>query len=49
MYCMSKMALIIAVVPISLLMVLSFFVLLSIGKAQTKGLKIFGLVVATLL
>jgi hypothetical protein len=30
-------------------MVLSFFVLLAIGKAQTKALKIFGMVSAALL
>ena len=46
---MSKISSIIAVVPISLLLTLSFFVLLSIGKAQTKGLKIFGFVVAAIL
>ncbi len=49
MCCMSKISSIIAVVPISLLMVLSFFVLLSIGKTQTKALKIFGMVTAVLL
>ncbi len=49
MCCMSRISLIIAVVPISLLLVLSFFVLLSIGKAQTKGLKIFGFAVAVIL
>ena len=46
---MLKISSIIAVVPISLLLVLSFFVLLSIGKAQTKGLKIFGFAVAVIL
>ena len=49
MCCMSRISLAIAVVPISLLLVLSFFVLLSIGKAQTKALKIFGFVVAAFL
>jgi len=37
------------VVPVSLLLALSFFVLLSISKAQTKGLKAFGYVVAGML
>jgi len=46
---MSKIATIIAVVPISLLLALSFFVLLSINKAQTKRLKTFGYVVAVIL
>ncbi len=46
---MSRIAPIIAVVPISLLLALSFFVLLSIRKAETKGLKAFGYVVAGIL
>lgn len=49
MCCMSRIAPIIAVVPISLLLALSFFVLLSIRKAETKGLKAFGYVVAGIL
>jgi hypothetical protein len=46
---MSRIAPIIVVVPISFLLALSFFVLLSISKAQTKGLKAFGYVVAGIL
>ena len=46
---MSRIAPIIVVVPISLLLALSFFVLLSIRKAETKGLKAFGYVVAGIL
>ena len=49
MLCMSKMAPLIAVIPISLLLTLSFFVLLSLDKAQTKKLKIFGKLVAVIL
>ncbi len=49
MCCMSRIAPIIAVVPISFLLALSFFVLLSIRKAETKGLKAFGYVVAGIL
>lgn len=49
MCCMSRIAPIIVVVPISLLLALSFFVLLSIRKAETKGLKAFGYVVAGIL
>jgi len=46
---MSKFAPLMAVIPISLLLTLSFFVLLSLKKADTKGLKVFGYVVASLL
>ncbi|MEI6831118.1 MAG: hypothetical protein WCK61_00205 [Candidatus Omnitrophota bacterium] len=46
---MSKISSIIAVIPIALLLALSFFVLLSINKAQTKVLKIFGYAVAVIL
>lgn len=49
MCCMSKIASIITVIPISLLLALSFFVLLSIDKAQAKRLKTFGYVVAAIL
>jgi len=49
MCCMSRVAPIMVVVPVSLLLALSFFVLLSISKAQTKGLKAFGYVVAGML
>jgi len=38
-----------AIMPVSLLLTLSFFVLLSIRKAETKGLKIFGYVVVGIL
>ena len=49
MYCISKMASIVVIIPISLLLALSFFVLLSIDKAQTKRLKTFGYGVAVIL
>lgn len=49
MYCTPKIASMVAVIPISLLLALSFFVLLSIDKAQAKKLKIFGYVVAVTL
>ena len=49
MSCMSQMGSVMAVVPISLFLVLSFFVLLATDKAQTKRLKIFGYVVAVIL
>lgn len=49
MHHMSAIAPIAVVVPISLLLALSFFVLLSISKAQTKGLRVFGYVSAGIL
>lgn len=38
-----------AILPISILLTISFFVLLSMRKADTKGLKVFGYVVAGIL
>ena len=49
MFFMQKMAAIIVVIPISLLMALSFFVLLSVDKVQTKRLKNFGYGVVVIL
>jgi hypothetical protein len=47
--CMPSFAFLLTIVPVSLLLTLSFFVLLSVKKAETKGLKSFGYVVAGIL
>jgi hypothetical protein len=39
----------VAIIPASLLLTVSFFVLLTIGREKTKGLKAFGYVVVDLL
>jgi len=46
---MMRIAGLCALVPISLLLTVSFFVLLSLRKAEAKEIKIFGYVVAALL
>lgn len=47
--CMMKAFPYLAVVPISLLLTVSFFVLLIVNKVGVKALKVFGYVVASLL
>ncbi len=47
--CMMRISHLFAVVPISLLLTLSFFVLLNLRKVEEKGLKIFGYVVVSFL
>ena len=47
-YMLSSVSLM-AIIPIALLLTLSFFVLLSIRKAETKGLRVFGYVVTGIL
>ncbi len=49
MHCMARLSPIMAVVPISFLLTLSFFVLLSLEKVQTKKLKNFGFLVVTII
>ncbi len=49
MCCMSRSVSIMTIIPIALLLTLSFFVLLSIRKAETKGLRVFGYVVTGIL
>ncbi len=39
----------VAVIPISMLLTVSFFVLIAVCKAENKGLKAFGYVIAALL
>ena len=46
---MLRLSHLLAIVPISILLMLSFFVLLSLRKVEEKGLKAFGHVVASLL
>ena len=46
---MVKLSFLIAIVPISLLLTLSFFVLSALHKIEGKGLKAFGYVVASFL
>lgn len=40
---------VLAIIPTTVLLCISYFVLLSIRKAETQGLKVFGYVVAVLL
>ncbi len=47
MYMLSTLHLVIAIVPIALLLTLSFFVLLVLRKVEEKGLKVFGYVVVS--
>jgi len=44
-----KFAGLLAVVPVAVLLTISFFVLFAVRKIDTHGLKVFGYVVATLL
>jgi len=46
---MIKLSFLIAIVPIALLLTVSFFVLSALRKIEEKGLKAFGYVVASLL
>ena len=47
--CMLKLSHLMAIVPISVLLTVSFFVLFTLRKVEEKGLKIFGYVVASFL
>jgi hypothetical protein len=46
---MARLAGFFAVIPVSVLLTISFFVLLTVRKAETQGLKAFGFVVAAVL
>ena len=49
MHCMARLSPIMAVIPISFLLALSFFVWLSAEKVTTKKLKNFGFLVVTII
>ncbi len=47
--CMPRLVYLVAIVPISLLLTISFFVLFALRKVEEKGLKAFGYVVVSFL